>query len=555
MKELIKSISRREWQFVTFVALTVILITTLPYLYGFFVTPEGTTYNGLHALSPGDVPVYYSYINQVKGGEWLVKDLFTTESQNFGTFNVWWSGVGLGAKIFNLSAPLAFQLSRILLIPVFFVVAYLFLAYFFKEILRRKVALLFLAFSSGVGFYFAGPVSLLDLSDSVTYRWPIDLWITEAITFNVLFHSSHFIASITLTLLIFLLFLFAFDKNKLSYAIWAGVLSFFYFNFHPYYLPVIFGVPALYLFILMLEQKKFLWNQVGYLILAFLISLPSIVYHVWLIVSSPVVAQRALQNVTTISPLIFVIIGYGFLWLGLIVGLYFLVKSGKMRGKYIFLLFWLGLNIFLIYSPLPFHSRYTQGIHIVLVIFTVMGAFDLFEYLKKKLPYKKFDFWVNNPSLMFVIFVMLFMTTIFFAIGSDAYMFGQGQNKKIQSIFYLPNDFISTAKYLSQQPRGQVVLAADIPAKFIPSLSGQSVFAAHAHETLFYQSKIIYVLMFYADNEDSNFKKNFLVDNNIDYILFSEYEKELGNFDPSLVDFLELVVDLPKAKLYQVVIE
>lgn len=555
MKELISTISRREWQFVAWLALAVILITTLPYLYGLAVAPAGTTYNGLHTLSPGDVPVYYSYINQAKNGQWLAKDLFTSEVQTLGVFNIWWSGVGVMAKVFNLSAPLAFQISRILLIPIFFIIAYLWLAYFFKEALKRQVALVFLAFSSGLGFYFAAPTNLLNLSDNGIYKWPIDLWITEAVTFNALFQTSHFIASITLTLIIFLFFLLAFDKNKLSYAIWAGALSLFYFNFHPYYLPVIFGVPILYLFILMLEEKKFLWNKAGYLILAWLISLPSIIYHVWLLMSSPVIAQRALQNVTTISPLIFVLIGYGWLWLGLALGLYFLIKNSKMQRKHLFLLLWLGLNIFLIYSPFPFHSRYTQGLHVILIIFTVIGLFSLFEYLKNKLTSKKFNFWINNPALMLVLFVMFFMTSIFYVIGRDVYLFNQSQNEKVQNIFYLPNDFVAVSEYLSHQPQGRVILAADIPAKFIPSLSGQNVFVAHAHETLFYQSKIIYALMFYADNKNSNFKQKFLADNSIDYVLFSQYEKELGIFNPSSADFLQLAFDSPEVKLYQVVIE
>jgi len=118
----------------------------------------------------------------------------------------------------------------------------------------------------------------------------------------------------------------------------------------------------------------------------------------------------------------------------------------------------------------------------------------------------------------------------------------------------LPQDFKKAAEYLSIADPG-IVLAADIPSKFIPGYSGQSVYAAHAHETLFYRSKIVYVLMFYADNNNSDFKQQFLVDNNIKYVLFSEYEKKLGSFDPSSVDFLSLVVDSPEAKLYQVVKE
>ena len=102
MKDLIKTISVREWQFVGLMAALMIIITGLPYLVGYLAAPAGLVYNGLHALSPGDVPIYYSYINQVKNGELLVKDLFTSEPQTVGTFNIWWLMVGLGARFFNL---------------------------------------------------------------------------------------------------------------------------------------------------------------------------------------------------------------------------------------------------------------------------------------------------------------------------------------------------------------------------------------------------------------------------------------------------------------------
>src|SRR3989338_8052718 len=140
MKTLFNSISRSEWRFAGVLVLVMIVLAGLPYLYAWLTAPANTVYDGLHALSPGDVPVYYSYINQVKQGQFFLKDLFTSEPQDLGTFNVWWAGVGLLAKFFNLSVIVAFQLARILLIPVFMVVAYLFISYFFIKVNQRKSA-------------------------------------------------------------------------------------------------------------------------------------------------------------------------------------------------------------------------------------------------------------------------------------------------------------------------------------------------------------------------------------------------------------------------------
>lgn len=549
MKELIKSISGSEKRFLFLMTVALLLITTLPYVLGYFLAPEGRFYNGLHALSPGDVPIYYSYINQVKGGDFLVKDLFTSEVQDLGGLNVWWFLVGVFAKIFNLSPILAFHLSRIFMVPVIVFTGYLFLAYFFKSIFQRKIALIFLFFSSGVGFYFAAPLDVLNIEGLTSYLWPIDLWLTEATTFNAVYQSSHFIGSLVLMLLIFLLMLKFFEKDNLRLAVIGGALALFYFNFHPYYLPVIYGVLGLYLFLLMLQAKKFLWKKSYGLLILVGLSLPSAFYHFWLIKKSTVVGFRALQNITTIPTWPFVAMGYGFLWLGLGLGVYFLVKNKKFNNKYAFLLIWLTVNVLLIYSPFPFHSRYTQGLHVILVIFTVTGLFDLYQFLKKKISDKRFNFWINSPALWLILFLILFSTSVLYSVGRDIKFFVQPGEKTLDKLF-LPQDFKKATEYLSIADFG-VVLAADIPSKFIPGYSGQTVYAAHAHETLFHSSKIVYVLMFYADNDNGDFKQKFLADNNIKYVLFSEYEKKLGNFDPSFADFLTLVVDSREVKLYE----
>lgn len=550
--ELLKSISRKEWKIVAVLSLFFIVLTIIPYLVGYFNAPQNSMYDGLHALSPGDIPIYYSYINQIKEGNFFPKNLFTSEPQNLGTFNVWWSLVGLVARIFNLSVIFVFQLSRLFMIPIFWIVAYLFLAYIFKNHKKRLVALVFLAFSSGLGFYVAAPLDALGVEGSDSYWWPIDLWLTEANTFNALYQTSHFIASITLMLLIFLIALLGWKKNKISYPIVAGFLSLFYFNFHPYYFPVIFGVLGLYLFYLMVKTNRFLWKKSWYLIVIFVLSLPSVFYHFYLIKNSHVIGQRAVQNVTNISPPLFLFLGYGFLWIGFALGIFFLIKNKKFNLEYVFLFCWFIINIFLIYSPFPFHSRYTQGLHVILVIFTVAGLFEFYYFLQQKISRPLFNFWIKNSTLAFILFLVCLAPSTLYSYSRDLFFF-INPNDTLKSQLFLPLDLVESFAWLKNQPKGQVVLASDIPSKFIPGFSGQTVYIAHAHETLFFYSKAVFLLWFFNDNNQDDLKHSWLTKNNIDYIVYSDYEKKLGNFDPASKDYLRLVFDLPSSKIYQVI--
>ena len=497
------------------------------------------------------MPFFYSYINQVKSGKVLVKDFFTAEPQPFGTFNVWWFLVGTAARLFNLSLPLAFQLSRVLMIPVFTVVAYLFLSYLFSQPTQRKLVLFFLLFSSGLGAYVAGPLDMLSLPNTEIYHWPIDLWLTEAVTFLALYQTSHFIASIMLMLLIFLLMLLGWERQRMSYAVISGLLGLFYFNFHPYYWPVIFGVLGLYLAVRSWQATRILWRNVGYLGLVFIISLPSVLYHVWLLQQSAVISQRALQNVTYIAPWPFVLLGYGLLWPGLALGLYVATRTRLLADRLLLPLLLLVVDLGLIYSPFPFHSRYTQGLHLVLVIFTVVGLSGIWQYCRTKLTPQRFSFWLQNPALLLLLFIGFFGLSNLFSLTRDFYYFNE-KPLAVKQFFYLPDDVVAGMTWLENQPAGTVLAADEVPAKFIPGFSGQVVYAAHPHETLFFYAKQPLVHWFFSENENDRARRQFLFDRQISYVFYSDYERGLGSFDPAGKDYLELVFDAPGAQVYRV---
>src|SRR3989344_2131634 len=391
MKELIQSITKKEWWLVALFSLILIILTGLPYLYAYLTAPSGLVYNGLNSLTPADNPVYYSYINQVERGEIFLKDLFTPEPQSDGLFNIFWFSLGILARVFNLSAIFTFHLVRLLLIPVFLAVAYIFISLFFNDVIKRKWSLILLSFSSGIGAYFVYPLYLYNLEDKPGFWSPLDTWVPESITFLTLYKTPHFIASLILMFLILLLVFLALNKRKISYVVVAGLLSLVYFNFHPFYIPTIFLTVGIYLLILIFKNKKILWREVSYYLLFILISSPSIFYHLWTLSNNEVLVQRALQNINLAPPFIFIIIGYGFLWpLGLI-GFYSLIIRKELDEKYIFLLSLILACIILIRLPLQFQTRYTQGLHLSLVIFSVSGLFYLKERFLTANRIKRYD--------------------------------------------------------------------------------------------------------------------------------------------------------------------
>src|SRR3989338_4966330 len=552
MKELFKSITQSEWRFIILMSLVLVIITGVPYLYAYLVAPAGFSYNGLTSLTPADNPVYYSYINQVKQGNFLINYLFTTEPEPFGMFNVFWLVTGLIAKVFLLPPALAFHFVRLFLIPVFIVAVYCFIGLFFSEPKKRKFCLFFLLFSAGLGVYFLGQISAFDLADKPGYWTPNDIWIPESIVFLTLYKTPHFIASLTLMIAIFGLMIFSFLEKRLSYVLTAGVLALVYFNFHPFYIPMVFATLGLYLFFLILKNRKILWLQAGYFMLFIIISSPAIFYHFWVLANNPIMALRASQNITIAPPFIFIIIGYGFLWPLAVLGIIWLIKRRELNHYFLFLLSWLLVSVALVNFPIQFQSRYTQGLHLPLAIVSVVALFFLVDKFLTPKNLDKYGLWLGNQYLAVMIFIVILAASNIFNLTRDIYYFSL-KPEPVLHYFYLSQNEIAAIKHLATLVSNQQVLANDqVLSLFIPGLANQAVYLAHEIETVDYPVKAYFWQWFFGTDKQDVQKQEFLVKNGIDYLFFSQSKKTPANFNPAVKNYLQLVYRNAGVEIYQV---
>jgi hypothetical protein len=171
----ILKIDLQEWKFIGFVGVLFIFLNFLPIIIGKITTPENSIFFGVQGINSYDRWIYYNLIEQVKDGHYLFKNFFTSEPHSYFIFDPFWLIIGFLAKIFSLSSPLAFHLSRFLLIPVFLITAYYLIAFFFEKKIKRKICFIFLVFASGLGWLWG--------SFSLGVSTPIDLWVPEAFSF------------------------------------------------------------------------------------------------------------------------------------------------------------------------------------------------------------------------------------------------------------------------------------------------------------------------------------------------------------------------------------
>ncbi|MBI4652909.1 hypothetical protein HY750_01515 [Candidatus Kuenenbacteria bacterium] len=549
IKNLFKDINKKEWLMIVIMIFFIIIITSIPHIYGFLNTPDDFSYLGRQALNSHDTPVYFSYLEQVKQGEWLFKNLFTSESQTKIIFNPFWLGVGLIGKLFLLPVTLTFQIARILLIPILIIISYLFISFVLENKGKRKICFILLLFSSGLGALFSNWLILFYHSSYGYINWSMDLWVPESNIFFTFYHTPHLIASLSLILLIFLFILLAFENNKKFYSILAGIFALFLFQFHPFHIPTIFGILSVYLLFLCIKYKKIKWNLIKHFIILILISLPSIIYHLLTLKYNWLTWQKAIQNVCLTPSFLMTLISYGLLIILALIGLISIFKNKKYKNdKFLFLIIWPITQLLLIYSPLNFQRRLTEGLHVGIVLLASFGLFFIYNFLKNKMKSVNFELFVNNKLLIFFVFILFFALSNIVILWKDVnFIYAQSD------IFYISNNKKIAIKWLAQNTNDEaIIFSSPINGNIIPAFSARTVYAGHGVETAFYLEKIKEIEWFFKNNKNDAKKYQFCKKNKIDYLFYGNEEKKLGEFNPEEKDYLEKIYQNKEVNIYKI---
>ncbi len=554
----ILNITSEEIKFIFKISFIVTIIVFIPYFYGYFKTPSNYIFLGLH-LTPGDIAVYRSYIEQVKNGNWIFENLFHNEFPPEKNFNLFWLAIGILAKYFHFSSFWIFHIIKIILIPICLLSLYGLISFFFQNKTKRKLTFILTVFTSGLSGIFLPIFQNIYYSDESRgyYHLPMDLWVPESNVFLTLYHSPHFIASLTCLLLIFLFFLLSLKKNA-KYSLIGGMIALFFFNFHPFYIITVFGVISIFLFLLLLQKEKKLFKSgiKSIFIIGFL-SFPSIFYHLLQTFLNPLIRQKAKQNICATPHFLLTLISYSpfiFLAFGALVCSILIfrksttdyMQSSLKNFKTLFLFSWFIGGMILIYLPfIPFQRRLSEGLQIPIIILSV----SLIAYFFKKIPKNKTSsFYFKNPYLFYITIAIIFS----FLVSSNLFVLFNGLEQLSQNTNYFPKKPIIFIK--NRISPEKTILSHYVFGNFIPGLTGRRVFAGHWAETYKFQNKKEKIIWFFKNNNNDKIKKTFLKKFQIDYIYYGPLEKSLGNFNPEEKKYLKKIFQEDDISIYQVIL-
>lgn len=547
-------VSFQEWKFIGLIWLIIVFLTFSPIIIGIITTPADSVFLGCQTLNGGDLTVYYSNIEQVKRGNFLYKNLFTSEPHPEFIFDPFWFTVGLLAKISSLSPFVAFQLSRFLLIPILLIVAYYFVSFFFKEEIKRKICFIFLIFASGLGMFYIDAlrsegITEIPIDENGTVFLPLDIWVPEAFTFLSLHNSPHFIASLTLIIIIFLFSLLTFENYRLIYSLGAGFSILFLASFHPYHLPTIFIILGIFIVFFILKERKLNFDYLKHYFVLLVFSLPPVFYHLWALLNFKVRYQHFLQNITLTPHPLLVFLGYGFLLIFVFMGIYFILRKKEFEKNDIFLLIWVFTQPILFFSPLPFQRRLTAGFNLVLAILAVSGLFYLITWLRENKVFGRYfsdRLTLANKIILIYFFLLFFSASNFFLLINDFSLYLKNNDR-----VYLKKEVVEGMRWLKKNSdKEAVILSSPLTGNLIPVFAVRQVYFGHFHQTANSKEKLVKLKHFFHENNDEK-ALFFLKENKINYLFFGPEEKQWGRFNPKEKNYLAEVFSNKEVSIYR----
>jgi len=541
--------SGREWRFVLVVILALLILTTIPYLFGYLTTPPDKVFMGIMINIP-DHMQYFSWMRELTTAH-LSANKLTPEPNQPVFFNLLWWMMGRFGNLVGLGYAGMFQVLRYVSGVLFFLMVYRLFVWLFKDVLMRQTAFLITAFTSGLGWV------LVVMKYTVTdgeLLFPLDVYVAEGNTFLSLLGYPHFVAA--------MLYIFVFDlilrgevTGKYRYAVWAGLVALFLGWQHAYDLLIVYGVLGAYGLLRLVRDRAIPKYLLFSSIIVAIISWWPALYSVLLTSLDPlwkeVLAQFA--NAGVFTPPLYrlpVLLGLTF-----ILAIYTFIRSNPLKltqisNNDLFIMGWFLITFVLIYIPADFQIHMLNGWQVPIAVLATQG---LFRYVIPaiRLKLEKVN-WHWSDAVIKKGVVAAFLMVI---IPTNVYLFfwrfvdlNRGDYP-----YYLYQEELAGMRWLEKNAEpDDVVLSSEMIGQYIPAFSGTHAFLGHWAQTVDYYSKVEMVNEFFSDSVPPMRRKEILSAYSVDYVFYGPFERTIGNFPLETESFLENVYTSPLVSIYKV---
>jgi hypothetical protein len=537
-----------EKKLVVWYAGLVMLATSIPYFVGFQteIRSRGQSEWVFSGFVIG-VEDGHSYIAKMRSGyegSWLFRTSYTLMPQN--GLIAYLPYILLG----KLAGPPALHEQLILLFHWFRIASgfltilatYDFVAAFIKDNLIRWVCVVLATIGGGLGW-------ILILVGGGKYGLPLEWYSPEAFGFLNLLGLPHLSLGRGLFLWTILAYLQLWRNTESQYKAfpWKFSLAWFFSGIAQPLYPGLLGlIMGAHWFVVLIQSRSGTAenNQSFHLShvfrkLLFAGFAPSILffYTTYKFLTDPYLKIWSRQNYLPSAPLISYVYSYGWLIPLVVAGAIKLWRMDRLRG--LFLCVWMMMVPILVIMPFSIQRRLSEGAWVGIV--TLAGV-----YLQKE----RFDYQ-NTPRKIIVLCLITLSlpSTIFLLYGSVMRAVIPAEP------IFLPAQQVRMFEVLDQYAKksgNKAVLAAYSTSNALPAFASVQVMVGHGPESAHGQAFLEQVKDFYSNNADETFRKNFLRENHINYVIWGDAEREYGWWKPDTAPYLTLIYSDENTNIYEV---
>ena len=501
-------------------AIIVMLISTLPYLLGYFTQGSGWRFTGfVFGVEDGN-----SYIAKMLGGAegaWLFRTPYTAYPQKGVLAFLPYLLLG------KLTSPpgqheqlvVLFHLFRIVAGVLAILATYDFLSLFIKHTRWRWWSLVLITLGGGLGW-----ILIIIGQQNWLGSMPLEFYSPESFGFLELFGLPHLALGRALLMWGMLFILRPFKQEGIwdKGGLLAGVLWLLLGLMQPLMVVLAWTVIGVFLTLLIVRHlyfisggqvpdkqtwKSYLWR----VIISIIISCPIVIYTFLAFNSDAYLKGWTAQNVILSPHPLHYLLAYGLLLPFAIIGIYGVFTKGEIQGH--LLAGWLILFPFLIYIPYNLQRRLAEGVWVVFVILSVKSV-EVWQ--ESRLNIRRARLFKSAAVLLFPSTMLLFMGGLLAA----------GQPREP---LFLPNDVVKVFLSLRQHADpGAVVLSSFDIGNALPAWAPFRVVIGHGPESVGLSELSQQVTAFYDHNSPDSERLGLISDLNIRYVFWGPNERSLA---------------------------
>ena len=521
----------RPWdgRFLIGVIVILLLLTSLPYLYGYLSAPPGKRFMGI-LLNVPDHAQYFSWMRELSQAN-LAANKLTPEPNDPAFFNLLWWPLGRLGRLLGTGYAVPFQILRITAIPLFLFIAYWWCRSCYPDRLTARTCLLAIVFASGFGWVL---VLLKYTLMEGTLPLPLDLYVAEANTFFCMMAYPHFTAA-ALYIAVFPLFLRTQATGEFRYAVAGGVLALVLGWQHAYDLVLVYGILGAFVLALIARDRIVPWRAIKALAIIGILSVWPAIYSVLLTSLDPIWKQVLAQfsNAGVFTPPLYrlpILLGLAFL-----LALFGELKDGLFRldqldDLALFVKAWFWANMLLIYIPADFQIHMLNGWQVPIVILAIGALLRHVMPLVHRVA-RQAGWQISRAGvtrLVCAAFLIAIVPTNLYLWAWRFVDLARGDYP-----YYLHEDELAAMAWLEAHAGpDDVVLSSEMIGQYVPMLTGKRAFLAHWAQTVDYFDKRARAARFF-DGTSSDLERLETIEQfGIDYVFYGPAEQDIGRYNP-----------------------